>query len=231
MLCHRFATRLLTTCTTSSVTLKIEDARGPEEDRENWWMLPLKYLGVPISDSPLTAGAFNPIIQKMEKRLDLWNGGHLTSGGKQILTNSCLSSIALYCMGFYNLQDSVHKQMHSIRAKFLWQGAKEKFRYHMAKWEMVCRPKDQGGLGIIDTRIINDCLLVKWIWKIFQEPNELWFQVVKAKYMNRGDSLILILRKALNFGKDYIRLNIFSNGVLCSKLKMVILVDFGRIAG
>ena len=51
--------------------------------------------------------------------------------------------------------------MDGIRAKFLWQGAKEKFRHHMAKWEMVSRPKDQGDLGIITTKIRNDCLLVK----------------------------------------------------------------------
>jgi hypothetical protein len=37
--------------------------------------------------------------------------------------------------------------MDSVRAKFLWQGTEEKFRYHMAKWEMVSRPKDQGVLA------------------------------------------------------------------------------------
>ena len=73
--------------------------------------------------------------------------------------------------------------MDSIRAKFLWQGAEGKFRYHMAKWKMVSRPKDQGRLGIINRTIMNECLLVKWIWKIFQEPDELWFKILKAKYM------------------------------------------------
>jgi hypothetical protein len=76
--------------------------------------------------------------------------------------------------------------MDSIRAKFVWQEAEENFKYHMAKWDMVSRPKDQGGLGIINTRIMNDCLLVKWIWKIFQEPDELWFKIIKAKYLGDG---------------------------------------------
>jgi hypothetical protein len=86
-------------------------------------------------------------------------------------------------MGFYLLKDGVHSEMDSIRAKFLWQGAEEKFRYHMAKWEMVSRPKDQGGLGIINMKIMNESLLVKWIWKIFQQPDELWFKILKAKYL------------------------------------------------
>lgn len=44
-----------------------------------------------------------------------------------------------------------------------WQGAKEERKYHMAKWETVSRPKDQGGLGVINTEIMNKSLLVKWI--------------------------------------------------------------------
>lgn len=73
--------------------------------------------------------------------------------------------------------------MDSVRARFFWQGASDKFRYHMAKWEMVTRPKDQGGLGIINTKTMNESLIVKWIWKILLEPNALWFRLLKAKYM------------------------------------------------
>jgi hypothetical protein len=62
---------------------------------------PMKYLGIPVSDHHLGMGAFSPILQKMIKRLDPWKGTHITSRGRQILTNSCLSSIPLYCMGFY----------------------------------------------------------------------------------------------------------------------------------
>ena len=113
-------------------------------------------------------------------------GKFLTSGGRQILTHSCLSSIPLYYMGFYWLQDGVHKKMDGVRAKFLWQGTEEKFRYHMSKWDMIARPKDQGGVGVINTRIMNDRLLVKWIWKIFQEPDTMWFRIIKAKYMREG---------------------------------------------
>jgi hypothetical protein len=71
--------------------------------------MPMKYLGIPISSKHLNINAFSFLSQKLLKRLDPWKGKHLTSGGRQILTNSCLSSIPLYCMGFYWLQDRVHK--------------------------------------------------------------------------------------------------------------------------
>ncbi|KAG2590684.1 hypothetical protein PVAP13_5NG446240, partial [Panicum virgatum] len=48
---------------------------------------------------------------------------------------------------------------------------------------MLCRPKDQGGVGIINTTIMNECLLTKWIWKIQKRPNEVWFKLLDAKYL------------------------------------------------
>ncbi|PWZ41362.1 hypothetical protein Zm00014a_037128 [Zea mays] len=45
--------------------------------------------------------------------------------------------------------------MDSIRANFFGQGAGQKHKSHMARWEMMTRPKDQGGPGIIDTKVMN----------------------------------------------------------------------------
>ena len=53
----------------------------------------------------------------------------------------------------------------------------------MAKWDSLSRPKDQGGLGIINSHIMNECLLVKWIWKIAKGGNEIWYKLLEAKYM------------------------------------------------
>jgi hypothetical protein len=86
--------------------------------------LPMKYLGIPISDGRLKPSVFDHIVGKMEKRLDPWKGKHLSSGGRLILTNSCLSSLPIYIMGFYLLPNKIHKKMSSIRANFFWQGAK-----------------------------------------------------------------------------------------------------------
>jgi hypothetical protein len=54
----------------------------------------------------------------------------------------------MYAMGFYLLPKQIHEGMDSIRGKFFWQGAREEAKYHMARWETLCRPKDQGGLGL-----------------------------------------------------------------------------------
>jgi hypothetical protein len=35
-------------------------------------------------------------------------------------------------------------------------------------WAMVCRPKEYGGLGILDTKNMNIALMVGWIWELKQ---------------------------------------------------------------
>jgi hypothetical protein len=131
----------------------------------------VKYLGIPISNKVLGTGAFQGIINRMLKRLDPWKGKFMTSGGKLIWTNSCLSNLPMYMMGFYMLPKGVHWKMDSIRSKFFWQEAGHDFKYHMVKWISICKPKIHGGLGIINTYLMNQCLITKWIWKIEKGSN------------------------------------------------------------
>jgi len=79
---------------------------------------PMKYLGIPLYDNRLGSSAFAGLKEKMVRRLDLWKGKHLSSGGKLILTNTCLSSLPMYTMGFYLLPKSSNDKMNSVRGKF-----------------------------------------------------------------------------------------------------------------
>lgn len=84
--------------------------------------LPLIYLGIPVSDKHLGIQVMKKVPEKIRKRLQPWKGNNLTSGGRLVLTNSSLSSVPIYTMGMYLLQDSIHQQMDSIRANFFWRG-------------------------------------------------------------------------------------------------------------
>ena len=147
---------------------------------------PMRYLGLPLSDHRLGIQAFSGVVDKMKKILDPWKGRTLFSGGRLVLTNSCLTSLPIYTMGFYLLPKTIHTEMDQIRSNFFWQGDRDEFKYHMAKMDTIYRPRNQGGLGMINTKIMNDCLLDKWIWKIHKGADELWFQLIKAKYLQSG---------------------------------------------
>lgn len=71
-----------------------------------------------MSDRALGIGAFLEVTSRMNKRLDPWKGKFMTSGGKLILTNSYLTNLPMYVMGFYMLPKGTHAKMDAIRSKF-----------------------------------------------------------------------------------------------------------------
>ena len=53
----------------------------------------------------------------------------------------------------------------------------------MTRWDVICRPKDQGGLGVEDLEIKNKCLLRKWLHNILTE-DEVWQELLRNKYLH-----------------------------------------------
>jgi hypothetical protein len=55
-------------------------------------------------------------------------------------------------------------------------------KYILSKWNRICRPKDQGGLGIKVLELKNKCLLSKWLFKLLSEEG-IWQQLLFNKYL------------------------------------------------
>jgi hypothetical protein len=72
--------------------------------------------------------------------------------------------------------------MDYYRSRFFWQGDCDKKKYRLAKWNVVCHPKDHGGLGIHDLEVKNTALLGKWLFKLLTEDGT-WQTILKRKYI------------------------------------------------
>ena len=48
--------------------------------------------------------------------------------------------------------------------------------------EVVCTPKDQRGLGVLNLDVHNKCLLSKWLFKLLNRDG-VWQQLLKNKYL------------------------------------------------
>jgi hypothetical protein len=66
---------------------------------------------------------------------------------------------------------------------FFWQSDGQKRKYRLAKWNILCQPKDQGGLGIQDLNIKNIVVLSKWLFKLLTTDGT-WQQILRNKNMN-----------------------------------------------
>ena len=56
-------------------------------------------------------------------------------------------------------------------------------------WENLCKPKQEGGLGIKDIRKFNVALLAKWKWRFVSEEVGKWKDLLVSKYGMEGDNL------------------------------------------
>jgi hypothetical protein len=81
-------------------------------------IMPIKYLGIPVSDSKLFMIDLMYVGLKVEKILSAWRGLLLSSRGKSILIESNLSSLPNYTMAVYLLPNEIHHKMDSARAIF-----------------------------------------------------------------------------------------------------------------
>ncbi|PNY15940.1 ribonuclease H [Trifolium pratense] len=77
----------------------------------------------------------------------------------------------------------VWKKVRRIHREFLWGYKGGRKRISWVKWDTVCKPKNLGGLGVRDIRAVNIIsLLAKWWWRLLEDDNALWKEVLKNKY-------------------------------------------------
>jgi hypothetical protein len=85
-------------------------------------------------------------------------------------------------ISFFQLPKGVLKILNYLRSRLFWQGDSEKRKYRPAKWSVVCRPKDQGGLAVQDLEVKNRALLGKWLIKLLSKDG-IWQTLLRGKYV------------------------------------------------
>ena len=107
----------------------------------------------------------------------------MSYGGRLILINSVLTSMPMFLLCFFLVPVGVRKRLDFYRSRFFWQIDELKRKYRLAKWDIICRPKDQGGLGIENLEAKNICLLSKWLFKLSSETEATWAHILRNKYL------------------------------------------------
>jgi hypothetical protein len=85
-------------------------------------------------------------------------------------------------LSFLEIPVGVRKRLDFFRSNFFWQSDENKRKYRLSKWNIICRPKEQGGLGTEVLEVKNKCLLSKWLFKLLTEEG-MWQQILHNKYL------------------------------------------------
>jgi hypothetical protein len=58
----------------------------------------------------------------------------------------------------------------------------------LVSWEKICKPKKQGGLGVINLRIQNQALLMKNLYKFYNHMDIPWVNLIWRAYYSNGEA-------------------------------------------
>jgi hypothetical protein len=109
---------------------------------------PFKFLGIPMHFRKLSNKDWKVVEERIEKRLSSWKGKYLSVGRRLVLINSVLTSLVMFMISFFEVPRGVLEKIDFYRSRFYWQSDYHKKNYRLAKWNIICQPRDQEGLGI-----------------------------------------------------------------------------------
>ena len=126
-----------------------------------------------MGGNPKACGFWDPVIERILRRLDEWQKAYLFFGGRITLIQSCLIHMPSYFLSLFKIPASVSAKIERLQRDFLWSGVGEGKRDHLVSWDVVCNSKAKGGLGFGKISIRNFALLGKWLWRYSREGSTL----------------------------------------------------------
>jgi hypothetical protein len=120
---------------------------------------PCVYLGVPLHYEKLRREDIQPVVDKIMKRISGWKSRLLSYGARLVLLKACLASIPIYLMSIIMFPKWAIKAINTQMANFFWNDQEDCHKHHLSNFQSLCQKKDRGGLGVLDLRNINLCLL------------------------------------------------------------------------
>ncbi|GJY65056.1 putative RNA-directed DNA polymerase, eukaryota, reverse transcriptase zinc-binding domain protein [Tanacetum coccineum] len=149
--------------------------------------LPVKYLGVPLVSSRLIFRDCKELLEKVQIRVDDWKNKSLSIAGRLQLVNSVLGSLHVFWASVFMLPTRILLDIEQIMRGFLWCQGKLGGGKAKVAWNVVCLPKDEGGLGIRKLDAFNKALMTTQVWKLLSRKESLWVEWIHV-YKLRGRS-------------------------------------------
>ncbi|XP_073360030.1 uncharacterized protein [Aegilops tauschii subsp. strangulata] len=133
------------------------------------------FLGLPLSLRKVRKAELQPLLDKILARLAAWKFKLFTAADRLVLLNSVISALVVYWLSVHQLPAWVRRQIDKIRRAWLWRGQESCPGGHCkVAWGRICRPKELGGLGIIDLDRFGIALRLRWLWWEKTTPYKPW---------------------------------------------------------
>jgi hypothetical protein len=140
-------------------------------------VMPFTYLGLPLGSTRPTIAEMSPLVCRLERKLTS-SSCFLSQGARLQLINSALASMPLHFLCTLQLLAGLTGQFDRILRQCLWRDQDGEPKQSLAAWDMICKPKLKGGLGIVNFQRQNAALLIKFLDKFYNKKDVPWVHLV-----------------------------------------------------
>ncbi|KAG6526874.1 hypothetical protein ZIOFF_008961 [Zingiber officinale] len=154
---------------------------------------PMLYLGVPIISGNKRTVHFAPLLAKIQRKFQGWNLSRLSHGGRLMLIQSVLASLPVYLLQVIQPPLEILRKLEGVFASFFWSSVGHDRKVHWVAWRDICRPKQEGGLGIRRLSEVGVALSMK-LWFRFREQCTQWARFLRRSYCGTVDPGMVTLR-------------------------------------
>lgn len=131
----------------------------------------------------------------------------LSFAGRVQLIRAVLISIQSYWSSHFILPNAVHKVIQKLLTRFLWKGDISKVGGAKVKWDNVCLPHSERGLGLKNPVAWNKALILMHLCRVVAGSNTLWARWINSTALKHKHLWTMqvpfdcswIWRKVLNF--------------------------------
>ncbi|OAE26480.1 hypothetical protein AXG93_815s1430 [Marchantia polymorpha subsp. ruderalis] len=134
-----------------------------------------KYLGAPTGLEVSKHQQDDFCTQKISKTLGGWELRLLSFEARVVLLQVVLQAQPTFYTSIIRLSATTCRKVEQLYRHFLWGYNKEgTAKRSLVRWDLVCRPKAQGGLGIRSLPDTNSSLMGKWVGSVIDEETGTW---------------------------------------------------------
>lgn len=134
-------------------------------------------------------GSFQGIFHRVKSWLSTWKASCLNMAGRITLASSVLSVISQYAIHTCLVPKYVCSAIEKIIRGFIWRDSNEGRRVQLIKWDIMCRSKSLGGVGIRSLEKNNIASMAKLAWWYVTEENTLWVTLMRERYQRKSHIL------------------------------------------
>ena len=217
----------------ANIRQQIKDTLGIQDERGMG-----TYLGIAEEISGSKCKLFAFLKEKLILRVNGRTGRWLSKGGKEVLIKSILlapppPTPSAYGMSTFLLPLEICENLASPIAQFWWSSNPSKRGIHLAKWEKMCLPREEGGIGFRMIHEFNLALLAKQLWRLVQFLDSLVARVLRGRYYRMSSPLRLHSVSSPSYVWSSISAarKLLLLGIRQKKFILDIRLGFGRIVG